>query len=93
MRTNPAPLEQLEAGAQLCAQTVLEVGAEFEGRVGSDWRLTHHVRDGVGKSYLRTYFDNPVETFDEIPDLAILRPTLDRWLEGIRERRREMGKD
>ena len=93
VRRNPLSNHELESRAHLCSQTILEVAAELDGRVGrTDWSLTLRVRNGIGKTHLRNYFGNQVETFDSIPDLSVIRPTIDRWLGEVRERRRKMRK-
>lgn len=92
VRRNPLSRDELECSARMCSQPILEVGAELDGRVSTNWSLTHRIRDGVGKSYLRDYFGNPVETYDDIPALSDIRPQIDRWLSEVRERRRRMGK-
>jgi hypothetical protein len=93
VRRNPLSNHELESRAHLCSQTILEVAAELDGLVGrTDWSLTLRVRNGIGKTYLRNYFGNQVATFDNIPDLSVIRPPIDRWLGEVRERRRKMGK-
>ena len=92
VRRNPMPNDQLERAAALCSQTVLEVGAERGGSSSPSWFLTRRVRNGAGKSYLRGYFGNAVETFAEIPSLETIRPHIDQWLAEVRERRRKMGR-
>ena len=92
MRRNPLSIDELERRARLCSQTILEVAAELDGRAGTDWSLTLRIRNGIGKTYLRNCFGNQVATFDEIPDLSVIRPRIDKWLGEVRERRREMGK-
>lgn len=93
VRINPLPLDELERAAELCSQTILEVGAVLEGRSSSSWFLTRRVRDGIGKSFLRGYFGKSVEIFSEIPSLSVIRPRIDQWLSEVRERRRQMGKN
>jgi hypothetical protein len=83
---------ELESRAQLCSQTILEVAAELDGRAGTDWSLTLRIRNGVAKTYLRNYFGNQLATFDGVPDLSVIRAPIDRWLDEVRKRRREMGK-
>lgn len=92
VRRNPLPLVDLERAAGLCSQVILDVGAELEGSSSPSWFLTHRVRNGEGKSYLRSYFGNPVETYRGVPSLSEIRPRIDRWLAEVRERRRQMGK-
>lgn len=73
-------------------QFVLEVGAELDSSSASSWFLTCRVRNGTGKSYLRGYFGNAVETYAGIPSLAEIRAHIDQWLSEVRERRQKMGK-
>jgi hypothetical protein len=92
VRRNPLSSDELKRRALLCSQTVLEVAAELDGRVGTDWSLTLRIRDGITKTCLRNYFGNPVATFGDIPDLSVIRPFIDTWLREVRDRRRNMGK-
>lgn len=92
IRRNPLSEDELKSRARLCSQTILEVAAELGGYVGTDWSVTLRNRDGNCKVYLWSSFGNPVATFDEIPKLALIRPIIDKWLRGIREHRRKMGK-
>lgn len=92
VRRNRLSKDELESRAHLCSQSILEVAAELDGRAGTDWSLTLRIRNGIGRTYLRDYFGNPVATFDEIPDLSVIRPPIEKWLGEVRERRREMGK-
>jgi hypothetical protein len=93
VRKNPLPVDEIERAARLCSQTLLEIGTELEGRSGPSWFLTRRVKNGTGKTYLRSYFGNPVETFNTIPSLSEIRPRIDQWLSEVRERRRQMRKD
>lgn len=93
VRRNPLSMEELERRAHLCSQPLLEVFAELDGRVGTDWSLTLRIRNGVRKASLRSYFGNSVQAFDHVPDFSEIKPTLDQWLREVRERRRKMGKE
>jgi hypothetical protein len=93
VRRNPLPLDEIERAASLCSQVVLEVGAELDGRSSTSWSLTRRVRNGIGKTFLRDYFGNPVEAYDRIPSLSEIRPRIEQWLAAVRERRRQMGKE
>lgn len=93
VRRNPLPLSEIELAARLCSQTLLEVSAELDGSSSTSWSLTRRVRNGVGKSFLRGYFGNSVETYQGIPSLSEIRPRIDQWLAEVRERRRQMGKE
>ena len=93
VRRNALPLGEIERAARLCSQVILEVGAELDGRLSTSWTLTRRVRNGVGKSFLRGYFGNAVETYGAIPSLCEIRPRIDQWLAEVRERRRQMGKE
>jgi hypothetical protein len=93
VRRNPLPPDEIERAASFCSQTVLEVGAELDGRSSTSWSLTRRVRNGIGKSFLRDYFGNPVEAYDRNPSLSEIRPRIDQWLAEVRERRRQMGKE
>lgn len=84
--------DEIELAAALCSQTVIEVRADPDGESPPSWFLTRRVSDGEGKSYLRSYFGNVVETYDRIPSLAEIRLHIDDWLLEVRERRRKMGK-
>ena len=92
VRRNPMSNDEIVRAAALCSQTVLEVGAELDGSSTPSWFLTLRVRNGVGKSYLRGYFGNAVETYAGIPSLAEIRSHIDKWLSEVRERRQKMGK-
>jgi hypothetical protein len=92
VRRNPLPPREIERAARLCSQVILEVGVE-DGRSSTFWSLTSRVINGVGKSFLRNYFGNAVETYDGVPLLAEIRPRVDQWLAEVRERRRQMGKE
>jgi hypothetical protein len=93
VRRNPLSDDELERRARLCSQTVIEVAAELDGRIGgTSWSLTRRVRNGVGNSHLRDYFGNPVAAYSHIPTLSEVRPVIDKWLAEVRERRRQMGK-
>jgi hypothetical protein len=92
VRRNPLSEEELKGRALLCSQTVMEVAAELDGRVGVDWSVTLRSRNGACKAYLRDYFGNRVSTFDDIPELSLIRPAIDNWLREVRDRRRKMGK-
>jgi hypothetical protein len=92
VRRNPMSNDEIERAAALCSQNVLEVGAELDGSSTPSWFLTRRVRNGVGKSHLRNYFGNAVQTYAEIPSLAGIRSHIDRWLSEVRERRQNMGK-
>jgi hypothetical protein len=93
VRRNPLSLDAIERAAGLCSQVVLEVGAVLDGRSSTSWSVTRRVRNGKGKSFLRGYFGNAVETYDGIPSLSEIRPRIDQWLAEVRERRRQMGKE
>lgn len=92
VRVNPLPREELNRRARLCSQTILEIGAELEGQVSTDWTLTYRVRDEVERSYLRKYFGHAVKCFHGIPEREAIEPTIQEWLSEVRERRRKMGK-
>jgi hypothetical protein len=92
VRRNPLPLDEIERAARLCSQVILEVGAELDGSSRTSWSLTHRVRNGVGRSFLRGYFGNVVETYDGIPSLSEIQPHIEQWLAEDRERRRQMDK-
>ena len=92
VRRNPMSDDEIDRAAALCSQTVLEVGAELDGEATPSWFLTRRVRNGIGKSHLRGFFRNAVETYATIPSLAEIRPHIDQWLSEVRERRRQMGK-
>jgi hypothetical protein len=92
VRRNPMSNAEIDRAACLCSQTVLEVGAELDGSSTPSWFLTRRVIRGTGRSSLRNYFGNVVDTYGDIPSLAKIRPHIDRWLSDVRERRREMGK-
>lgn len=92
VRRNPLPMDEIQTRARLCSQPILEVAAELDGRTGTDWSLTHRVRDGVGITSLRGYFGHPASTFETVPDLQAIRPPINTWLEEVRERRKAMGK-
>jgi hypothetical protein len=93
VRKNPLLADEIERAAKLCSQTIIEVRAEKGGQSRPDWFLTHRVKNGIGKSYLRSYFGNSVETYSGIPSLSEIRPRIDVWLSEVRERRRQMGKN
>jgi hypothetical protein len=93
VRKNPLSIDEIERGAKLCSQTILEVRADSDGGPSPNWLLTRRVKNGVGKSYLRNYFGNPVETYSGIPSLSEIRPQIDQWLSEVCERRRQMGKN
>jgi hypothetical protein len=92
VRRNPLSTNELMSRAVLCSQPILEVAAELDGRVGTNWSLTLRVRNGIIKSCLRNYFGNLVASFENVPDLSAIRPAIDNWLKDVRERRRKMGK-
>jgi hypothetical protein len=92
VRRNPMSIEEIDRAASLCSQTVFEVGAELDGKTTPSWCVTRRVRNGLGKSYLRSYFGNVVDTYDGIPTPEEVRHHIDRWLSEVRERRRQMGK-
>ena len=92
VRRNPLPPEQIERNARLCSQTLLEIGANLDGSVNTNWRLTHRELNGTTKTFLRNYFGNSVEIYNHIPTLDEIRPLIDQWLFEVRERRRKMGK-
>ena len=92
VRRNPLSAAEVEQRAQLCSQTILEIGAALDGKIGKSWVLTRRVQNGIGKSSLRSYFGNTVETFEHVPSLAEIRPHIDKWLAEVHERRKKMGK-
>ena len=92
VRRNPLPTEQIERNARLCSQTLLEVGANLDGSVNTNWRLTHREINGTSRTFLRNYFGNSVQTYNQIPTLDEIRPLIDQWLFEVRERKRKMGK-
>jgi hypothetical protein len=92
VRRNPMSNQELDHAAALCSQNILEIGAVLEGSSSPSWFLTRRIRNGIGKTYLRGYFGNVVETYDTIPTLSEIRPRIDQWLAEVRERRRQMGK-
>lgn len=92
VRRNPMSNEEIHRAATLCSQTVFEIGAELDGSASPSWFLMHRVREGAGKSYLRSYFGNVVASYAGLPSLAKVRPHVDRWLSEVRDRRRKMGK-
>lgn len=93
VRKNPLKDDEIERAARLCSQTILEIGAELDGRSSPSWFLTHRIKNNIGKTYLRNRFGNPVESFDAIPSLSEIRPRIDQWLSEVRENRRQMRKD
>lgn len=92
VRRNPLSIGEIERAATLCSQVILEVGAELDGRSSTSWSLTRRVRNGIGKTFLRDYFGNVVESYDGIPSVSQIRPRIDQWLAEVRERRTQMGK-
>jgi hypothetical protein len=93
VRRNPLSEAELESRANLCSQTILEIGAELDGSIGTSWTLTRRVHSGVGKTYLRSYFGKPVEVYAHIPTLTEIRPHIDKWLAEVRQRWKDMGKE
>lgn len=77
VRRNPLSFDEIERAARLCSQVILEVG-EPNDRCRANWSLTYRVVNGVGRSFLRSYFGNAVETYTGIPSLADIRPRIDR---------------
>ncbi|MFO0913570.1 MAG: hypothetical protein U0795_11485 [Pirellulales bacterium] len=92
VRRNPMQPDEIDRAASLCSQTILEIGAELGGSGHPDWTVTRRVRNGIGRSYLRSYFGNVVESYADIPSVAEIRLHVDRWLAEVRERRQQMGK-
>jgi hypothetical protein len=92
VRRNPMSNDEIEVAAALCSQTVIEVRADSDSESHPSWFLTRRVRGGAGKSYLRSYFGNVVDSYNGIPSLAEIRLHIDNWLSEVRERRRKMGK-
>lgn len=92
VRRNPMSKEDLHCAAGLCSQTLIEIGAELDGRASSSWSLTYRVRNGMGRSYLRGHFGNAAESYDGVASLSQIRPHIDQWLSEVRERRRDLGK-
>lgn len=92
VRRNPPSYDELKSRACLCSQTVLEVAAELDGRVGTHWSLTLRIRKDICKTYLRNYFGNQVVTFEGIPEISVIRPKINAWLTEVHERRVKMGK-
>jgi hypothetical protein len=92
VRRNPLSNAELEHRARLCSQPLLEIGAELDGSIGTQWTLTRRVLNGVGKTYLRNSFGSCEAFFEDIPELSAVRPVIDKWLAEVRERRKNMGK-
>jgi hypothetical protein len=92
VRQNPMSADEMDCAASLCSQTILEISTDL-GSGSAVWFVTRRVRNGIGRSYLRSYFGNVVDTYGSVPSLAEIRPHVDRWLAEVRERRRQMGKD
>lgn len=92
VRRNPLSESDLEKRAELCSQTILEIGAELDGSIGTSWSLTRRVTNGNGTTSLKGYFGNASEVFDHIPTLDEIRPPIDKWLAEVRQRRKDMGK-
>ncbi len=49
VRKNPLAVDEIERAARLCSQTLLEIGAELEGRSSTSWFLTRRVKNGTGR--------------------------------------------
>jgi hypothetical protein len=92
VRVSPYSQAELDHRAELWSQSIFEFAAELDGEVGSThWTLTYRRNRGIAKSYLRSYFGNPVATYDGVPELAIIRPRVEQWLREVRERRHKKG--
>ena len=90
--TNPKPIDDLIRDAELCSQTLMEFGAEFEGKVTPSWAVTLRARAGKLRSSLRRNFGSVEQTYDGpvVPEVVV--PRIEKWLKEVRKRRREMGR-
>ena len=90
--TNPKPMEKLIRDAELCAQPLMEFGAEFDGKVKPSWAVTLRARDGKLTSSLRRSFGGVEQTWNGpvIPEVVV--PRIEQWLAEVSQRRKEMGK-
>ena len=93
IRENPAPTEQLMQDAALCSQILMQFAAELDGDASVSWTLTLRKRGDQTVSILRNFFGNPVEVFEGVAELQEVLPHVESWLAGVKNRRREMGKD
>lgn len=92
VRQNSMLKDELDRDASLCSQTILEIKADLGGSACPDWTLTRRVRNGIGRSYLRSYFGKVIQAYDGIPTVDDVRIHVDKWLAEVRERRQKINK-
>jgi len=83
-RRNSLPLKEIEGRAALCSQTLFEFWTSSNVHGRADWRVTHRVRGGVGKSCLRNSLQTTVAVYDAIPTLSEIQ----RQIELMQRRNR-----
>lgn len=93
IRRNPRSIEQLVADAALCSQKLLQFVLELDGAINMDWTLSIRARGGRVRSYLHNGLGTVATTHEGIATLEDVRPHVEAWLRGVRDRRSAMGKE
>ncbi len=83
---------QLIENANYCSQPIMEFAPELDGSASVSMCLRLRKRNGKVCSILDKSFGGETAVFDGIAKLEDVKPHIESWLCGIRERRREMGK-
>jgi hypothetical protein len=90
---NTRPIAEILEDAKLCSQKLLQIAPVLDGNTSVFWTLVVRVRDGKARSSLKPGLGKVRATFDGVAGLEQIRPHVESWLEEVKERRKQMGKD
>ncbi|MCA9251333.1 MAG: hypothetical protein KDA54_09375 [Phycisphaerales bacterium] len=92
VRQSTQPSEQLLSNARLCSQPLLQFALELDGEADVSWRLNLRQRNGKPISQLVSFLGRIEAEFDGIACLDDVRSHVEKWMQGVCERRRALGK-
>lgn len=92
VRTNSKPRDKLVLDAKFCSQKLIEFALELDGQSSVDISLILSYRNGKLISSLRGYFGKQIVDFDGIVQFEAVKPYIEKYINEVYERRKQMGK-
>jgi hypothetical protein len=90
---NTRPIDELLEDAKLCSHKLLQIASVLDGNTNVFWTLAVRVRDGKVRSSLKPSIGKVRATFDGVAGVEDVRPHVESWLQEVKERRKQMGKE
>ncbi|MEG0848237.1 MAG: hypothetical protein RSD71_00800 [Flavobacterium sp.] len=92
VRKNQKTTEELIADAQYCPQKLFQFALEIGNTASIDHSLNLQYRNGKLISVLRGYFGKQIVEFEGIASFDDVKPYIEKYIEEVSIRRKEMGK-